>query len=140
MQVVTTEFVGRTEKKPAKIVARSGISKVSVSWDSSLGIAENHQAAVRKLCMELGRIHKYVGGATADGFAWVAVVPEALCVDMHDALAAELAPAPEPVPAPAEVKAIPHAVEAQSVPVEGSTALPEPVAEPAKPARVRRAA
>ena len=126
MQAIQTSFVGQTEKKPAKIVAKCGISKLSVQFDSKLDMVQNHAKAAEKIALELGMVHQFVGAQFAGDWYWN---PRnaAEIFNVADALAEPVEPALDDSK---PIQATHVAADPESVPVE-------PVKAPGK---ARRAA
>ena len=71
-QAIITKYVGPTNHKGARVIARTGSGvKITVSWDHALDVPENHLAAARALAEKLNWDGVWVGGGTADGYAFV---------------------------------------------------------------------
>ena len=55
MKAIVTKYVGPTNTKPSRIVAKAeGVKSVTVSYDHSLNVADNHKAAALALCNRMG--------------------------------------------------------------------------------------
>jgi hypothetical protein len=54
MQAIITKYVGATNTKPSKIVAKCQRGSLRVSYDHGLNIDENHKAACDALCAKFG--------------------------------------------------------------------------------------
>ena len=53
-QAIVTKFLGPTNSRGARIVARAQAGKITVSWDHSLNVDANHTAAARALAEKMG--------------------------------------------------------------------------------------
>jgi hypothetical protein len=68
MKAIQTKYLGATNFKPARIVARAeGVASVTVSYDSEFDEGENHARAAKKLRDKMGWTGRMVGGGLADG-------------------------------------------------------------------------
>jgi hypothetical protein len=71
-QAIITKYLGPTNYRGSRIKAKCQAESLTVSWDSNLGIDENHTAAATMLAQKLGwlmvdgRKFKLVGGAMPD--------------------------------------------------------------------------
>lgn len=76
-QTIATRFAGQTDHREARVIATpsGGAPSLTVPWDSSLDIGDNHIRAAKALRDRLGWRGEYVGGATKDGFVFVDVSP-----------------------------------------------------------------
>lgn len=74
-QAIETHYIGPTNFRGARILARAAAGKIVVPWDGKLGIEQNHAVAAKALCDKMGWSGKYVAGGLADdsGMAWVCV-------------------------------------------------------------------
>lgn len=54
MQAIRTRFLGATNTRAARIVARCEARSITIPWDYSLGIEANHVNARNALCERLG--------------------------------------------------------------------------------------
>jgi len=72
MQTITTKFLPATDHKDGRIKAINsfGTSSVTLSWDDSLNVEQNHILAAQALAKKLGWAGKFVGGGTKDGFVF----------------------------------------------------------------------
>lgn len=59
---ITTKYLGPTDTKGGRIVARHGPSKISVPWDHSINAEGNHIAAAHLLKRRLGYEDDTVAG------------------------------------------------------------------------------
>ena len=68
MQAIETRYCGPTDASGARIGAACADGSLHVSYDHSLDPEENHYAAVKALCDELGwDAAKFFGGRLASG-------------------------------------------------------------------------
>lgn len=71
-QAIVTRFLGPTNTKPARVRASCDAGRLTVSWDYSMGVPENHMAAARALCAKLGWESDLDGGSVPGaGYAFV---------------------------------------------------------------------
>lgn len=71
-QGITTRFVGPTNYRGPRIIARSASGhRMTVPWDHALDVYENHAAAALALASKLEWHGRWVGGATREGYAFV---------------------------------------------------------------------
>lgn len=129
MNAIQTSFVGATGKRDAKIVAKCGISKLSIPFNSEHDMVQNHAMAAEKIALELGMVLVFVGAKFADDWYWNPRHVEET-FNVADALS-------EPVKAAESTQDAPKEEPATVSPVE---ALDAPTVDPVKPARIRRAA
>ncbi len=54
MQAIETVYIGPTNTKPGRIRASCDAKTIVVSWDHNHDIEDNHIAAARNLCQQLG--------------------------------------------------------------------------------------
>ena len=54
MQVIVTRFVGPTNHRGPRVIARCDARRRTFDWNHRLGIEENHRAAALALARELG--------------------------------------------------------------------------------------
>jgi hypothetical protein len=70
MQAIETRWLGPTDTKDSRIVARCEAGRIVVPWDDSADVFHNHAEAARKLAAKLGWTRKYYGslyGASLPG-------------------------------------------------------------------------
>lgn len=67
MQSIETKYLGATDYKPSRIIARAQAGRVIVLWDHSLDQEANHDAAAKVLCKKFGWTGYVVSGGKADG-------------------------------------------------------------------------
>lgn len=83
MQGIHTKFLGPTDTRDPRIVARCNAGRIVVPWNSNSEVFDNHAEAARQLCIKLGWTRKYYGslyGASLpgdNGYAFVLVNDEA---------------------------------------------------------------
>lgn len=53
MQAIITKYLGPTNSRGSRIVAKCWAGKVTVPWDYRLEVRENHEAAAKALIEEL---------------------------------------------------------------------------------------
>jgi len=75
-QAIVTKFLGPTNTKGSRVRAVCDAASVTVGWDHRLNQAENHYAAMVKLCNKLGwpRDRQGAGMPRNGGYCWVEVV------------------------------------------------------------------
>jgi hypothetical protein len=72
MQTITTKFLPATDSKDSRVKAVNsfGTSSVTLAWDDSLNVEENHILAAQALAQKLGWAGKFVGGGTKTGYVF----------------------------------------------------------------------
>lgn len=73
-QAILTKYLGPTDHRGSRVVARAQAGKVTVPWDYSIDTADNHAAAAKALCSKFDwPFDSFVQGGTDDGyaFAWL---------------------------------------------------------------------
>lgn len=71
-QAIQTKLLGPTNTRGARVKAIADAGSITVSWDYSLGIAENHEAAAVALARRYGWPEDMVGGGLPGrGYAFV---------------------------------------------------------------------
>jgi hypothetical protein len=77
VKVIETRYVGSTNFKPARIIARAeGVKSVTISYDDGFSPADNHRIAAHKLNVRQGWKHRRIGGTLRNGMmVWVAFDP-----------------------------------------------------------------
>lgn len=77
-QAITTRFVGPTNSRGSRIVARCEAKRIIVECDDSLDAAANHAAAALQLMNTLGwsEHNSLVMGGTGDGYVFVQIPKE----------------------------------------------------------------
>lgn len=77
MQAITTKFLGPTNSRGSRIVAKCQAKRIFVNWDYSLDLDANHELAATELSKRLGwdkaPYGKMVGGALPDGIGFAFV-------------------------------------------------------------------
>jgi hypothetical protein len=70
---IETKYVGPTNARGARIVARAGndAGRLTVYWDHSQGLEENHKAAARALAAKLGWDGAWRMGWSVNGAVFV---------------------------------------------------------------------
>lgn len=63
MYAIVTKYLGATESRPSRILAKSGPDRLTVHWDHAIGVGENHEAAARAL---LSKMLKEFGGVVTE--------------------------------------------------------------------------
>lgn len=66
-QAIETKFLGPTNNRGARIVARAQAGRVTVVWDHGLSIDDNHSAAARAYAVKMGWEGEWHGGGKVDG-------------------------------------------------------------------------
>ena len=86
MQAITTKFLGPTNTRGSRVKATCWLKTVTVSWDHSASIEENHNAAIELLVIELNQSRiksEYADcplwqikaiGSSADGKGYTAII------------------------------------------------------------------
>lgn len=84
-QAIVTKYLGPTNNRGARIVARTYAKRMVVAWDYSLGVDMNHQVAANALAKKLnwlepgnGQKYEYVGGSMPDDTGYCFVQVEAV--------------------------------------------------------------
>lgn len=67
MQAIRTNVLGCTNTKPTRIKAECYSSSLTVNWNHSLDIEENHEHAARRLMEKLGWNFEFISGTLKDG-------------------------------------------------------------------------
>lgn len=67
MQAIQTKYIGPTNYRPSRIVAKCDAGKLTVSWDYSLGVDGNHFAACVALMDKLEWNGHVASGTLSDG-------------------------------------------------------------------------
>lgn len=71
MQAIQTKYVGPTNYRGTRIIARAAAGRLVFDYDYSLGDIGNHSAAAQALADKLGWGGTWVGGSLPDGsMAW----------------------------------------------------------------------
>lgn len=71
-QAIQTKFLGPTNHRPARVKAWADAGSVVVSWDYSLGVPDNHEAAAVALAKKLGWPLRLSGGSLpGSGYVFV---------------------------------------------------------------------
>ena len=73
MQTITTYFLGPTDYRPSRVVAKSAAGhKITLSWEHALNPEKNHGAAALALMAKLKWTGELVAGDNEDGsMSWV---------------------------------------------------------------------
>jgi hypothetical protein len=77
IQTIVTKYLGPTNNRGARIVARAYAKRIVIAWDHALDVADNHRMAATELARKLnwiepgnGQKYKYVGGSMP-GRHWI---------------------------------------------------------------------
>ena len=75
-QAITTKFLGPTNFRGARIVAKAQAGRRTVAWDDALDAQANHARAAEMLAKHYGWTGPWAGGASHDdtGYHFVSVV------------------------------------------------------------------
>jgi hypothetical protein len=77
MQAIVTKWLQPTDTKGSRIKVKCQVKSIIVSWDSGLGVEENHKAAARVLIEKLGWNQgcygKWYAGALPDSSGYAIV-------------------------------------------------------------------
>lgn len=66
-QGISTRYLGATNYRGSRVVAKAQAGRVIVSWDDAIGTDENHDAAAFALAAKFGWKGPLVGGGSPDG-------------------------------------------------------------------------
>lgn len=72
-QAITTKYYGPTNTKGSRVKASAEAGSVWVSWDHSLNVDQNHDAACKALLEKLGWSGEWKGGGVSTGYVYVNV-------------------------------------------------------------------
>jgi hypothetical protein len=70
-QAIETKFLGPTNFRGPRIVAKAEAGRIVVPWDHALNPAENHARAARALAVKLGWRGTYRGGSLPNSYVFV---------------------------------------------------------------------
>lgn len=70
-QAIVTRFIGPTNHRGARVIAKAEAGRVTVSWDHAIGVEANHAAAAKALADKWGWSGKWYGGSVGTGYAFV---------------------------------------------------------------------
>lgn len=76
MQAIRTRYLGPTNHRGARIVARAAAGRKVYAWDYSMSTADNHKAAACDFCRDVFEgypVEPFAGGTLHDG-SWVHVL------------------------------------------------------------------
>jgi hypothetical protein len=76
VQAIATHYLGPTDKRGSRIVARAAAGRIVVSYDPRHGVERNHAAAARKLAERFGWAGRYEQGGAPDDSGYVFVQPD----------------------------------------------------------------
>lgn len=62
-QAIVTRFLGPTDYRGARVKASADAGSVTLSWDDSLDVADNHRAAALALVAKLEWSGEWIGGS-----------------------------------------------------------------------------
>lgn len=79
-QAIETKWLGPTNYRGARVKASAQAGSITLPWDHTKDVADNHIAAAQALAAKYGWEGSYVGGAKADdtGYAFVCLGREKL--------------------------------------------------------------
>lgn len=66
-QVIVTKFLGPTNCRGSRVKATCQAGSVTIGWDRSIGVEENHLAAAKALCDKFNWGDPVAGGGMPDG-------------------------------------------------------------------------
>lgn len=75
-QAITTKYLGPTNYRGGRIVARATAGRLVMDWRHDLGIEENHRFAARRLAYKLGWDGAWAGGGLPDDRGYCFVLAE----------------------------------------------------------------
>lgn len=67
MQAIETKYLGPTNTRGSRIIARAQVGRISVPWDYALSVDENLDAAARAFAAKWGWFGTWIRGARSDG-------------------------------------------------------------------------
>lgn len=71
-QAITTKFLGPTNARGSRIKATAGAGSLTVNWDHSKSLEDNHKEAAMALARKLDWRGSWIGGGLPDaGFCFV---------------------------------------------------------------------
>lgn len=73
MQAIVTKYLGPTDHRGARIKARCDAATITIPWDDSLDVGDNHQRAATKLAHKLGWLDDMYGRMVRGS------LPDAIC-------------------------------------------------------------
>ena len=75
MQAITTRYIGATDRRGSRVVAKCEAKRIYVEWDDGLNSEENHLVAAKKLAAQLDWQGKWVsvGLPDKDGNCYICV-------------------------------------------------------------------
>ena len=73
-QSITTKYLGPTNTRGSRIVAKAQAGKITIAWDHALDSADNHIAAAKAFASKYGWTGRWVGGALPDGLGYCFVL------------------------------------------------------------------
>ncbi len=65
-QAIITKYLAPTETKGARIKAKAFAGSVTIDWDDSIDVDENHLEAAKLLCAKFEWKNELVGGSLPD--------------------------------------------------------------------------
>ena len=72
MQTISTKYLGATNSKPSRIIAKTSSGKrISLSFDHALNENQNHMRAAQELMTRLQWSGRMIGGHTKEGMVFV---------------------------------------------------------------------
>lgn len=71
LQAITTKYIGPTNTRGARIVAKAQAGRLVVPYDHSLEVSANHAAAARAFAQKWDWDGTWVGGGTDEGACFV---------------------------------------------------------------------
>lgn len=71
MQAIHTKYIGATQTKCARIIAKAGKNRTCVNYDETWGIETNHIKACRALMEKLEWNHNFITGSLGNDYVHV---------------------------------------------------------------------
>lgn len=65
-QAIVTKWIGPTNTKGSRVKAKAAAGSLTVSWDHSKGVEENHTAAAKALASKLNWNGRWAAGGMPD--------------------------------------------------------------------------
>lgn len=69
-QGIETRYLGPTNHRGPRILARCEAKRITIPWDDGLDVRANHEGAARALCDALGWSGEWVGVSTKRGYVF----------------------------------------------------------------------
>lgn len=70
-QAIETKFLGPTKTRGSRVKATADAGSVTIGWDYSIDVVDNHRLAAEQLMKKLEWTGNLIGGGTRSGYVWV---------------------------------------------------------------------